>query len=143
MIDFETRGYYIKIDATIKKIRNYFQKRFDEANLDITVEQWVVLDNAYRNEGITQIELTELVFKDAPTLTRIIDLLVKKDILLRKVFETDRRKFAISVTTKGQETFKKALPIAIEARKLGWNNMSDEDFSHFYRILDTLNDNFS
>ena len=74
------RTYFLKIDATNKKIRNALQKRFDMEGIDLTVDQWLVLNHAFQNEGISQIELCDLVYKDAATLTRIIDLLAKKQL---------------------------------------------------------------
>lgn len=141
-MNFENKAYYLKIDATIKKIRAYFQKKFDDAGLDITVDQWVVLDNASRTEGVSQVELADLVYKDAPTITRIIDLLVKKGMVTRRMSENDRRRFNIYLTDKGKSVFDKALPLAVEARKTGWANMGEAEFETFYRILDTIYENF-
>jgi DNA-binding MarR family transcriptional regulator len=141
-MNFENKAYYLKIDATIKKIRTFFQKQFDDAGLDITVDQWVVLDNASRSEGISQIELADLVYKDAPTVTRIIDLLVKKEMVTRRMSETDRRRFNIYLTEKGKAVFQQALPLAIEARKTGWKGMNEQDFKEFYRVLDTIYENY-
>ena len=141
-MNFENKAYYLKIDATIKKIRTYFQKQFDDAGLDITVDQWVVLDNASRSEGISQIELADLVYKDAPTVTRIIDLLVKKEMVTRRMSDTDRRRFNICLTENGKAVFQQALPLAIEARQTGWKGMNEKDFKEFYRVLDTIYENY-
>ncbi len=142
-MDFEQKGYYLKIDVTIKKIRNYYQKRFDEAQLNITVDQWVVLNNVCKNEGISQLELCAKAFKDAPTLTRIIDLMVKKEYLFRQNDREDRRKYGVFPTAQGKKVWEKASPLTVEARKIGWTNLSEEDYDRFYYILNTVFDNFS
>ena len=139
----DSRAYFFKIDTTIKKIRNVLQKRFNEAGFDLTVDQWVLIDHVARNEGISQNTLAELTTKDAPTVTRILDLLVKKDLVERRMSEEDRRKFNIHLKPEGQKTFETVLPVVKEIRRQGWGQLSEEDYGHFVRIMDSIYQNFS
>lgn len=136
------RTYFLKIDATNKKIRNALQKRFDTEGVDLTVDQWLVLNHAFQNEGISQIELCDLVYKDAATLTRIIDLLVKKGFMLRQMGIDDRRRFNIFLTDTGRNTYHRAFPIMLDIRRQGWASLSDEEYETFTRILDVIFNNF-
>ena len=143
MDNLEQRTYFFKIDATNKKIRNALQKRFDTEGVDLTVDQWVVLNHSFQNEGISQIELCDLVYKDAAaTLTRIIDLLVKKELMSRQMANDDRRKFNIFLTDKGRETYHKAFPLMLDIRHQGWASLSEDEYQAFTRILDTIFSNF-
>jgi DNA-binding MarR family transcriptional regulator len=139
----DSRAYFFKIDTTIKKIRNALQTQFNEAGFDLTVDQWVLLDHIARNPGITQNTLSDLTAKDAPTVTRILDLLVKKNLAERKMANDDRRKFEIWLTETGQQTYNQMLPVVVEIRRKGWGNLSDDDYLHFVRIMDSLYQNFS
>ncbi len=141
-MNIENRNFYFKIDAANKKIKNYFQKKFDEAGIDLTVDQWLVLHHTAQNEGVNQKELSDIVRKDTATLTRIIDILVKKDILQRKNSEEDRRSFIISLTKNGKEIHDKTYEVVKEGRKKGWQNLSEEDFDNLVRIMETINANF-
>ncbi len=136
----ENRAYFFKIDTTIKKIRQQIQKKFDALKVDLTVDQWVLLDHIYRFEsgGISQNELAEMTVKDAPTVTRIIDLLVKKGLSERKMAENDRRKFHITLTEAGRNKFDEAYPIVAEVRRKGWGDLNEEDYQIFVRILDSI-----
>ena len=136
----ENRAYFFKIDTTIKKIRQQMQKKFDDLKVDLTVDQWVLLDHIYRFEshGISQNELAEMTVKDAPTVTRIIDLLVKKGFSERTMAENDRRKFNITLTDAGRSKFEEAYPIVAEVRRKGWGDLNDEDYRIFVRILDSI-----
>jgi len=137
------RAYFFKIDTTIKKIRNALQKQFNEANFDLTVDQWVLLDHIARNQGITQNELAEITTKDAPTVTRILDLLVKKKLVERKMSQADHRKFHVCLTPQGEAKFDQVLPVVVSLRRKGWNDLSDDDYAHFVRIMDSIYQNFS
>ncbi|WP_044171586.1 MarR family winged helix-turn-helix transcriptional regulator [Flectobacillus major] len=134
------RAYFFKIDTTIKKIRQSLQKKLDDAQLDITVDQWVLLDHIFRNQssGISQNELAEMTVKDAPTVTRIIDLLVKKGLAERSMAESDRRRFNITLTESGIQKFHEAFPIVAEVRRKGWGMLSEDDYQTFVRILDSI-----
>lgn len=139
----DTRAYFFKIDTTIKKIRNALQKRFADAGFDLTVDQWVVIDHLHRNPGIAQSTLAELTTKDAPTVTRIIDLLAKKGLAERRMADDDRRKFLVFMTPEGEKLYEQMLPAVVEIRRQGWGNLSDDDYQHFVRIMDEIYQNFT
>lgn len=139
----DERAYFFKIDTTIKKIRNALQKRFIESDIDLTVDQWVVIDHLYKHIGVSQNILAEMTTKDAPTITRIIDLLVKKKLVERRMADDDRRKFNIFLTPGGNEVFEKALPMVQEIRRQGWGNLSQDDYRHLVRIMDSIYQNFN
>ncbi len=141
----DNRAYFFKIDTTIKKIRQGLQKKLDDKNVDLTVDQWVLLDHIFRHEadGVSQNELAEMTVKDAPTVTRIIDLLVKKGLAERKMAENDRRKFNITLTDAGRSKFHEVFPIVAEVRRKGWGNLNDDDYQTFVRILDSIYTNIT
>lgn len=139
----DQRAYFFKIDITIKKIRNALQKHLTEAGFDLTVDQWVLIDHIHRQPRISQNELAELTFKDPPTVTRIIDLLEKKELVGRAPAAGDRRKFNLSLTEKGETVYEKAFPIVAEIRRKGWGDLEESDYQHFVRIMDSIYNNFS
>ncbi|MFC3810174.1 MarR family winged helix-turn-helix transcriptional regulator [Lacihabitans lacunae] len=138
MTHSDKRAYFFKIDSTIKKIRNFMQKNLTEGKIDLTVDQWVVLDHIKPNPGITQNELGNIIYKDAPTITRILDLLVKKNLIERNMSKQDRRKFTLNLTTEGLELHKKAHSIIASSRKKSWEKLSDQDYDELVRIMDTI-----
>jgi DNA-binding MarR family transcriptional regulator len=75
---FSTYSYLL--DRTARKVKQYAQRRFNAANYDITVDQWLIIKNLNNNNDLNQSQLAEITGKDHPTLTRIIDLLCKKVI---------------------------------------------------------------
>ncbi|GGH54514.1 MarR family winged helix-turn-helix transcriptional regulator [Dyadobacter endophyticus] len=137
------RAYFFKIDTTIKKIRNALQKQLTEAGFDLTVDQWVLIDHIFRKQGISQNELAEMTFKDPPTVTRIIDLLEKKGLVERGPAAGDRRKFNLFLTKSGEAIYNQAFPIVADIRRKGWGSLSDADYQHFVRIMDSIYQNFT
>ena len=138
----EHKNFGFLIERTIKKIRQNLQKRFVDKGVDITVDQWVILDQLNTRDGMSQNELAECTYKDAPTVTRIIDILCKKELTQRVMDPNDRRRFKIMLTQEGKAVIEKALPEVYAIRKQGWEGLEDQDYEHLMRILDTIYKNF-
>lgn len=136
-------NYGYILESTAKKIKLTLQRKFNELNIDITVDQWVVLLELHNHGTQTQVELCEHCSKDAPTITRIIELLIKKELITRESCTDDRRRFNISLSKKGKQLVQKLLPILIEFRKDGWQGLNEKDIAHIERITKKIQDNLS
>lgn len=130
--------YGFFIERTTKKIKQKLQRKFHSLNAGITVDQWVVLDSLHKDPGLSQYEIAERTYKDAPTVTRIIDLLCKKNLVERVMDESDRRRFNIFLTEDGHEKIQELLPIVIDMQSIGWGELKDEDYEQLMRILDVI-----
>ncbi len=139
----DSRAYFFKIDTTIKKIRTALQRQFNDAGFDLTVDQWVVIDHLFRNPGISQNTLADMTTKDAPTVTRIIDLLAQKGLTERRLTDNDRRKFLVYLTEAGEAKYNEVLPVVSAMRRKGWGDLSEADYQHFVRIMDSIYQNVS
>ena len=119
------------------------QKGLTDNGVDLTVDQWVVLDHIKPKPGISQNDLAVDTAKDAPTVTRILDLLVEKKLVRRQMADDDRRKFNIYLTDEGQELHTKALEVIGEIRRQSWEGLTDEDYDQLVRIMNTIHKNVS
>lgn len=134
--------YGLLIERSSKKLKHEFQKELYKLGYDITVDQWVIIYELFTRGTLSQIELATSTYKDAPTVTRIIDLLINKNYLEKMACPNDRRKFLISLSEKGREMVEDILPHLMAFRKKGWSNLSKEDFSALQRILNQVFNNF-
>lgn len=134
-------NYGFIIERTTKRIRQNLQRRFNAHHFGVTVDQWVVLDCIRQNQSISQNEIADRTFKDAPTVTRIIDQLCKKGLTTRLIDESDRRRFIIELTPKGHKKVNQMLPIVIEMRKDGWNSLDLSDYQKLMHIMSTIFNN--
>ncbi len=136
-------NYGFTLESTAKKIKLALQRRFNEIGVDITVDQWVVLLELHKHGTQNQVALCELCCKDAPTITRIIELLVKKELITREGCKEDRRRFNISLNKKGKALIQKLLPIIVEFRIQGWDALTEKDILHLERITKKIQENLS
>lgn len=107
---------FYNIDHSIRLYRMYAQKKLREHGFKITIDQWLVIKCILENPSITQHELSELVFKDNASVTRIIDLLIKANYLEKEINPDDRRKFMLQVTKSGEEIIKNVQEIVLQNR---------------------------
>lgn len=138
MNDNITDVIFYTIEKAIKSYRKFAQKRIDQAKLDITIDQWLVLNCLSKNENISQNKLAELIFKDVASVTRIIDLLVKKEYVIRSFHSSDRRRFNLTITDKGDAIIREASRIVNENRSAALENISAEEVKQADLILQKL-----
>ncbi len=136
------RKYGTLIDRTIRIIKLNYLQAFKSVGVDLTPEQWVIIDSLYENNGLSQTELANGSFKNAPTVSRIIDLLCKKGFTERQRFDNDRRRYKIFLTDKGKEVFEKVHPLVKDLRIQGWKGLSEEDYQSFLRIMNQIYKNY-
>ena len=84
-------------------IARRLQKKFNNAGLNLTIEQWSVLYHLWKQEGMSQQELCNATFRDKPSITRLVDNLEKLDLVKRVASENDRRINLIYLTKAGAE----------------------------------------
>lgn len=137
----ETAVLGFVLERTAKRMKQYFQHKLQGANTGITVDQWVIIQALHQQNGQSQLELATATFKDAPTVTRIIDLLAKKELVERTPNPSDRRKFKITLTNKGQNKFDEVWPLVEEGRKEAWGNLAPDQFEQLMENLNIIFEN--
>ena len=118
---------FYNIDHSIRLYRMYAQKKLREHGFKITIDQWLVIKCILENPTITQHELSELVFKDNASVTRIIDLLIKANYLEKEINPEDRRKFILHVTKEGEDIIRNVQEIVLQNRSKALKNIDDKE----------------
>lgn len=129
------------ISTAVQNIKNSLFREFKAKNHNITTEQWSVLAKLYHEDGIYQKQLADSLVKDKPTTTRILDLLEKKNFIIRIPDDKDRRKFRVYLTQDGKDTVNNLIPVAMEFQDRLKSNISDEEIERFTEILEKINKN--
>jgi len=129
------------LERTAKRMKQFFQQRLAAAEADITIDQWVLLQELDKHDGQSQLELARATFKDAPTVTRIIDLLCKKGLTRRTPDCEDRRRFRIELTDAGREKIRQVLPLVKSFRQEAWQGLSEAEVDQLVITLNKLFDN--
>src|SRR4249919_2565703 len=95
-------------------IARRLQKKFNNAGLRITIEQWSVLYHLWKQDGMSQQELCNATFRDKPSITRLVDNLEKLQLVKRVSSDSDRRMNLIFLTRQAQKLQDQAMNLAEE-----------------------------
>ena len=63
---------FYSMDRAIRSYRQYAQQQLKKNDFAITIDQWLVIKCLIENPDVTQVELSERVFKDNASVTRIL-----------------------------------------------------------------------
>ncbi|AKA71020.1 MarR family winged helix-turn-helix transcriptional regulator [Clostridium scatologenes] len=139
MITSLDKSIGMSINYVNKKIQRYLSINLEK--YDITTEQWAVLLKLVEKEGINQKLLSKEVEKDQATLTRILDILERKSLIIRKKSPEDRRAFLIYTTDKGKELKEEVYPFIEELFKNMICDISKDELDLFVSVLSKINEN--
>jgi DNA-binding MarR family transcriptional regulator len=142
MSDFnveDTLGYLVS--KAHQFMKNYFTYLLKKNNLNITVEQWAVLNIVYSLPGISQSDIARMTHTDKANIMRMIDLLEKKRFINRKSDENDRRVHRIYLTPEGEEMLEAVIPIAQEVNRMSEAGISPEEFKLLKEMLRQIRTN--
>ncbi|HMQ47958.1 MAG TPA: MarR family winged helix-turn-helix transcriptional regulator [Saprospiraceae bacterium] len=143
MTDLKTDAPGFLLENTAKRMKQYFQQQLQEAEAGITVDQWVVLQVLSAHRGISQFEIAQATQKDPPTITRIIDLLCRKQLTKRVTAPDDRRKFIVQLTALGEQKIADTWPVIEKSRQHAWRGISEKDIDQLKQLLMGIHNNLS
>jgi DNA-binding MarR family transcriptional regulator len=110
---------------------------------DITTEQYGVLFLLWDLDGLQQWEIADLLLKDRPNVTRILEKLEKKKFISREIDPDDRRATRVYLTPAGRE-IKPHLEQAIERfREQSYRGLSQQQRTELRAILSCIMENLN
>ena len=124
-------------------IARRLQKKFNAADLNLTIEQWSVLYHLWKQDGLSQQELCNSTFRDKPSITRLVDNLEKLQLVKRVASDSDRRINMIYLTRQGAKLQEQTLSLAEETLNEALDGISPEHINLCKEILQQVYDNLS
>ena len=128
-----SRNYGFLINDVARLMRTTYDRRVRE--LGLTRSQWWVLTLLFRNDGVTQSELAELLEIERPTLGRLLDRLEAKGWVRREHDSRDRRAWRVHLTDAVEPAMRKLRKVASELRSDALAGLSAPERERF---IDTL-----
>lgn len=114
---------------------------FAEKELELTTTQFLVLGFVCDNDGLYQRQISAVLLKDRPNITRIINILEKKGLVERIPDKSNRKVFKIHATEKGREVHKYIEPTMIAVREEATKGISNDEIEFCMSILERIQDN--
>nr|AQQ74732.1 hypothetical protein [uncultured bacterium] len=122
-------------------IARRLQKKFNNAGLNITIEQWSVLYHLWKQDGRSQQQLCDATFRDKPSITRLVDNLERLNLVKRVPSENDRRINLIYLTKNAQRLEEETMQIADETLNEALRSVPPERIDVCKEVLQIVYDN--
>lgn len=132
----ETKTFYDFLTGkAYTALSRRLQKNLRDAGLEITAEQWSILYTLWEEEGLTQQELAQRTFREKTAITRIIDNMERRDLVIRVSDKGDRRTNLIYLTKGGRQLKEACMEQANQTLKQA---LAGVDAEHIHIAKDTL-----
>ena len=129
------------IDQTSKIAKQYSEREFELLGIDITVEQWLLLKIIEEKDTLSQTELAKNTHRDPASITRTLDILQKKNLIVRKAVASNRRQYDVELTTEGREFVAKNMPIITKLRNKSIEGLSEIEVKTLMELLHKIQNN--
>ena len=128
-----TRNYGFLLSDVSRLMRTAYDRRVRQ--LGLTRSQWWVLNQLFRNPGVNQSELAEILEVEKPTLGRLLDRMEAKGWVRREHDEKDRRAWRVHLTDAAEPVMRELRKIAADLRRDALAGLSAAERDQF---VDTL-----
>lgn len=127
------RNFGLILHDVARLLRTNFDRRVRD--LELTRSQWWVLTHLYRQDGLTQTELAELMEIEKPSLGRLLDRLEAKNWIKRSIHPKDRRANRVYLTVDVKPMLGEMRQHALAVRRQALAGLTDSQREQF---IDTL-----
>ena len=135
----------INLGMLIGQVHRLSTKKFVQnshnSGLDISMDQWIVLGPIWENDGLSHKEISEYCLKDKTSVTKIIDTLEKKNLVVRFADQLDHRVKRVVLSNKGKELFLQAIPIMELTRDQLREGITEQDIESLRSVLTKIYNN--
>lgn len=128
-----SRNYGFLLTDVARLLRNAYDRRV--RSLGLTRSQWWVLNQLFRNPGLNQSELAEILEIERPTLGRLLDRLEAKGWVRREHDARDRRAWRVHLTDAVEPAMRTLRKVAAELMRDALVGLSAAERERF---VDTL-----
>lgn len=126
----------------MKLVDYHMNEAFENAGLDLTKEQMVVLKKLEERDGLNQNELAYLTYRNKSSLARLLAKMESKQYIRRKQARTDKRMNQVFLTEQGKTVYQKTRPVIQGLITKMERNISTEEKDDMIALLKRVQRNF-
>jgi DNA-binding MarR family transcriptional regulator len=141
VVDFE-KSIGPWLGRTMKMVDYHMAIAFENAGLDLTKEQMVILKKLHDQDGLNQNELAFLTYRDKSSLARLLTKMESKKYIERKQSKEDKRVNQVFLTTYGKAVYSETRPIIKVLIDKMERNISTEQKKQMIGLLQKVQENF-
>jgi len=139
--DYLNQSLGYKLNYSARLIANRLNRKFKEHHFDITHEQWQLIVRLWEEDGQTQNTLASQTQKDEPSVSRLINNMVKRKLVRRTPHPTDRRTNLIYLTPQGKKMKDDLIALAKESTAEATSGIDPQELAICMRVLGQVIEN--
>ena len=126
------------IETAFRMMTKRFVHNAYKSGVDISLDQWQVLGPVWQLKSPSQKQLGEVCLKNKASITRTIDSLEKKSLVVRVPDQIDHRIKRVVLTNLGEQLFYDVLPIMEKTREEVRGDISEDQIDTFKKVLSEI-----
>lgn len=99
------------VNECSKEYKKQLYSELEREGISLPIEQLNVLLYVDEHKGVKQQEIADSTGKDKTTITRFLDAMIKKKLLVKRSSKIDTRQKLISISKNGKEILDKTIEI--------------------------------
>ncbi len=123
------------------KLKKHIASVFKKEGINLTAEQFLVMDTLWNQGEMTQQNIAYIIQKDKNSVTQFIDNLEKKGLVQRVVDTADRRVNNIKLSKAGLAMKDNTKKVAIAAVNDILEGIPEEELKDFVKVLNRACEN--
>lgn len=135
----ESVGYQVR--ATHRALQRFLQVKIEPYG--VTLGMWYFLRALWHEDGLTQRELSKRIGTMEPTTLSAIRNMESRGLVRRVQDKTDRRKWHVCLTPKGQALKRDLIPLARDVVKMSVSSLAARDVQQLLRALSEVQKNIA
>ncbi len=132
---------YLNLSAC--KLKQYTAAMLKQNNVGLTPEQFLLVDLLWNQGPMSQQKIADMMMKDKNSITKLVDALEKKGLVVRKRDTRDKRSNTLILTEKAEQMKLGAKEYGISMLDKVLEGISEEELKSFLETLGKLTDNMS
>ena len=108
---------------------------------DLTLEQYELLFVLFHNNGIYQRQISKLLLKDRSNISRMLNILEKKKLILKKSHKENKKIVEIYITELGKQLVYLLTPIKNTCGENFLKNFSEDEMAVLQKLVDKMSQN--
>ena len=127
-----------RVNQVANKLNNHFNKILHP--FDIAVEQRATLEIIKNDANVNQSVIASVLGKDKTTISRSLNSLEKKGLIIKDDIKNDRRINMIKLTEKGESVLEESLPSVNAFRENINSSLTQEELQMLFNLLEKVSE---
>lgn len=129
------------LGRTFNLMRMKLKESFRENHIDVSMEQFFVLNLIDHKDDLTQQDLANHFQKDKSLILRHVNTLIEDSFVDRKTDDADKRKKILIMTEKGREVLEQLKKVAREVSDDLMVGITEKEKEVFHTVIEKIQKN--